>query len=365
MATEKGYHRPGRTTLALCAALACAACAWRAQTPASQPATAYVSSETGGIAVIDLGRLEIARTLDTGGKGPRGIGISADGRYLLAANKGTSDLSVIDARDGQLVRRIPIGKNPEFVRVSGGQAFVTYEPGERNGPPGAEPAPEAGKPAKAGDGAPVPAEIAVIDLKDWRVTRAIPSGLETEGIEFSPDARLLLVTNEGDDTVSVYERASGRRLNLLKTPPGSRPRGIKVSPDGRRYIVTLESANAFLVLDAADYRILRTVPTRAGPYGVAFDRAGERLFVAASRADTIQVFDAGSYENIANIATGKRCWHFSFTPDDARLLIACGRSNAVYVVDARSYQPLREIAGVALTWGIVTFPKSPGTLDAP
>ncbi|MGT2429539.1 YncE family protein [Cupriavidus basilensis] len=264
---KKGYRRPGRTTLALCAALACAACAWRAQTPASQPATAYVSSETGGIAVIDLGRLEIARTLDTGGKGPRGIGISADGRYLLAANKGTSDLSVIDTRDGQLVRRIPIGKNPEFVRVSGGQAFVTYEPGERNGPPGAEPAPAAGKPAQARDGAPVPAEIAVIDLKDWRVTRAIPSGLETEGIEFSPDARLLLVTNEGDDTVSVYERASGRRLNLLKTPPGSRPRGIKVSPDGRRYIVTLESANAFLVLDAADYRVLRTVPTRAGPTG--------------------------------------------------------------------------------------------------
>jgi YVTN family beta-propeller protein len=351
--------------LALCAALACAACAPGWQTRGTQAATAYVSSESGGIVVIDLDRLEITRTLDTGGKGPRGIGISADGRYLFAANKVTGDLSVIDTRDGQLVKRIPIGKNPEFVRVSGGQAFVTYEPGERTAPSGGAPAADAGKPGKAGDDVPVPAEIAVIDLKDWRVTRAIPSGLETEGIEFSPDARLLLVTNEGDDTVSVYDRASGRRLDLLKTPPGSRPRGIKVSPDGLRYIVTLESANAFLVLDATDYRVLRTVPTRSGPYGVAFDRAGKRLFVAASRADTIQVFDAHSYENLANIATGKRCWHFSFTPDDARLLIACGRSNAVYVVDARTYQPLREVDGVALNWGIVTYPRSPGTLDAP
>ena len=350
MATRQGGGQPGRTMLALCAALACAACAPGSAPRGAQAAVAYVSSESGGIAVIDLDRLEITSTLDTGGKGPRGIAISADGRYLLAANKGTGDLTVIGTRDGQLVKRIPIGKNPEFVRVSGGQAVVTYEPGE---------------PGKAGDDAPVPAQIAVIDLKDWRVTRAIPSGLETEGIEFSPDARLLLVTNEGDDTVSVYERASGRRLNLIKTPPGSRPRGIKVSPDGQRYIVTLESANAFLVLDAADYHILRTVPTRSGPYGAAFDRAGKRLFVAASRADTIQVFDADSDENIANIATGKRCWHFSFTPDDARLLIACGRSNAVYVVDARTYQPLREVAGVALSWGVVTYPKSPGTLDAP
>ncbi|MCP3021178.1 beta-propeller fold lactonase family protein [Cupriavidus basilensis] len=350
MATRQGNGQSGRIMLALCAALACAACAPGPAPRGAQAAKAYVSSESGGIAVIDLDRLDITSTLDTGGKGPRGIAISTDGRYLLAANKGTGDLTVIDTRDGQLAKRIPIGKNPEFVRVSGGQAFVTYEPGE---------------PGKAGDDAPVPAQIAVIDLKDWRVTRAIPSGLETEGIEFSPDARLLLVTNEGDDTVSVYERASGRRLNLIKTPPGSRPRGIKVSPDGQRYIVTLESASAFLVLDAADYHILRTVPTRSGPYGAAFDRAGKRLFVAASRADTIQVFDAGSYENIANIATGKRCWHFSFTPDDTRLLIACGRSNAVYVVDARTYQPLREVAGVALSWGIVTYPKSPGTLDAP
>ncbi|MDF3838000.1 beta-propeller fold lactonase family protein [Cupriavidus basilensis] len=358
MAARWTGGKPGLAILACCAGLACAAV-----TTGLRAATAYVSSESGGIAVIDLDRLEVTRTLDPGGKGPRGLAISADGKYLLTANKATGDLSVIDTRDGQVLRRVPIGKNPEFVRVSGGQAFVTYEPGERTGAPGA--APDAPVQPKAGDDAPVPAEIAVIDLAQWRVTRAIPSGLETEGIEFSPDGRRLLVTNEGDDTISVYERASGRRVGLLKAPPGSRPRGIKVSPDGRRYIVTLESGNAFIVLDAGDYRILQTVPTRNGPYGVAFDRAGKRLFIAASRADTLQVFDANSYQNIADIPTGKRCWHFSFTPDDTRLLLACGRSNAVYVVDAQTYRPVRQFDGLALSWGVVTYPKSAGTLDAP
>ncbi|PMX97397.1 hypothetical protein, partial [Pseudomonas sp. GW460-13] len=85
----------------------------------------------------------------------------------------------------------------------------------------------------------------------------------------------------------VYENDSGRQVKLLPMPAGSRPRGIKASPDGNRYVVTLESANAFVVLDATNFRVLRTVPTRTGPYGVAFDRAGERLFVAASRADTL------------------------------------------------------------------------------
>ncbi|MCY0858229.1 beta-propeller fold lactonase family protein [Cupriavidus sp. D39] len=351
MAAMGSSRKRGVAMLALCVGLG--------GTVSLRAATAYVTSESGGVAVIDLDRLEVTRMLDPGGKGPRGLALTADGKYLLTANKATGDLSVIDTRDGQVIKRLPIGQNPEFVRVSGGQAFVTYEPGERAGTAGAP------KPSKAGDDAPAPAEIAVIDLAQWRIARAIPSGLETEGIEFSPDGRQLLVTNEGDDTISVYARASGQRIRLLNAPQGSRPRGIKVSPDGRRYIVTLESSNSFLVLDAADYRVLQTVPTRTGPYGVAFDRAGKRLFIAASRADTLQVFDANNYENIANIDIGKRCWHFSFTPDDARLLIACGRSNAVLVVDAQTYQPVRRLDGIALNWGIVTYPKSAGTLDAP
>lgn len=331
-------------------------------TPAAGAATAYVSSEQAGIAVIDLDRLEVTHTWATGGKGARGLGISADGAHLLAANRDTGDLSVIDARSGKVLRRVPIGKNPEFVRVLGDEAFVTYEPAERPRGPSAS-APSA-PPGKAEADAEPPAEIAVVDLRTWQVKRVIPSGRETEGIEFSPDGRLLLVTNEGDDTVTVYERASGKRLRLIRMPEGSRPRGIKISPDGRQYVVTLEETNALLVLDAGDYRVLRTVPTRKGPYGVAFDRAGKRLFVAASRADTLQVFDANTYESLADIAVGKRCWHFSFTPDDARLLVACGRSNTVYVLDAQNYQVVRQIEGIGLNWGVVSYPKSAGSIDA-
>lgn len=327
-------------------------------------AQAYVSTEGGGIAVIDLERMERLPGPSTAGKGPRGLALTTDGKFLLAANKETGDMSVIDVAAGKEVKRVPIGQNPEFVRVAGDQAFVTFEPGERPGPPGkpAAPAKDAGK---HDDDKPLPAEIAVLDLRTWRVTRTVRSGLETEGIEFSRDGRLMLVTNEGDDTVTVYDKASGRQLQQLHMPAGSRPRGIRASPDGSRYVVTLESANAFAVLAADDYRVLRTVPTRTGPYGVTFDRSGARLFVAASRADTLQVFDGQSYAPVADIAVGKRCWHFTFTPDDARLLVACGRSNAVQVFDARTYQPVQQIDGLPLAWGIVTYPKSIGTIDAP
>jgi len=77
------------------------------------------------------------------------------------------------------------------------------------------------------------------------------------------------------------------------------------------------------------------------------------------------VFSADSLQLLAEVPTGKRCWHFTFTPDDSRILLACGRSNNVVVIDANSYKPVQTIEGFKLPWGIVTYPRSYGSLGLP
>jgi len=333
---------------------------------------AYVSSETGGVGVIDLDQMTIARTFAVGDDGPRGLSLTDDGKRLLVANKKTADLSEIDTATGKVVRRVKIGQNPEFVRVYRGYAYVTYEPGENGGPPkGAE-----GPPGAAGasggaadhgkdddDANSPPAEIAIVDLKTLRVIRSVKSGHETEGVEFSADGKELLVTNEGDDTVSVYHVVTGKPMRGIKLDHGSRPRGIKRSPDGKQYVVTLENTNKFVVLDARSLKPVKTVDTKMGPYGVAFDPSGKHLLVAAARGKTLQVFDATSYDHVSDVPVGQRCWHFSFTPDGSKVLLACGRSNAVYVLDASSYQTVKQIEGLPLPWGVVTYPRSSGSIE--
>lgn len=335
--------------------------------------TAYVTSETAGVGVIDLDQMTLAKTFSFGDDGPRGLSLTADGRRLLLANKKPGDLSEVDTATGKVLRRVKIGKNPEFVRVYGSYAYVTYEPGENGGPPaGAPSAPGAsgadkGGPPGAGkddDNAnEPPAEIAIVDLKNLRVIRSVKSGHETEGVEFSGDGREMLVTNEGDDTVSVYHVGTGAPLRTLKLDHGSRPRGIKRSPDGKQYVVTLENTNKFVVLDARSFKVIKTVDTQLGPYGVAFDPAGKRLMVAAARGKVLQVFDAKSFDHVTDVPVGQRCWHFSFTPDGSKVMLACGRSNAVYVLDATSYQPIKQIEGLPLAWGIVTYPRSAGSIE--
>jgi YVTN family beta-propeller protein len=348
-----------RTALAACALLVAGGAV--AATP-----VAYVTSEKSGVGVIDLDKMTLEKTFSIAGSGPRGLSLTPDGTRLIVADKNTGDLAAIDTATGKVVKRVKIGKNPEYVRVHGGYAYVTYEPGESGGPPGEAQQKTSGKPGPDDDDAnKPPAEIAMVDLNDWRVVRSVTSGHETEGVEFSRHGNEMLVTNEGDDTVSVYDAKTGNHIKTIKLQAGGRPRGIKASPDGKRYVVTLESLSKLVVLDAGDLKVLKTVDTKLGPYGVAFGPDGHRLFVAASRDKTLQVFDGKTYEHVADIPIGQRCWHFSFTPDGSKLLLACGRSDAVYVVDANTYAPIKQIGNLPLAWGIVTYPPSDGTIESP
>jgi YVTN family beta-propeller protein len=321
---------------------------------------AYVTNQGGGVTVLNARTFKPLAEIAVG-KDPRGLAVTPDGRWLLTANQGSADVSVVDTGTRKEVKRIPVGRNVEFMRMSpdGRRAFVTYEPSSEGGPPGKN------APSHKPDDDEAPAEVAVIDVGQWAVVGRIRAARETEAIEFSPDGKRLLVANEGDDTVGVYNLATLEKMQSIDVSPfGNRPRGIKIAPDGKTYVVTLENSNNLLLLDAA-LKPVKTIPTERGPYGVAFDRAGRYLWVAASRADQLQVFDVRTFAPVGAIPVGKRCWHFSFTPDDRALLLACGRSNSVQVIDAGRREVAETLQGYKLPWGVVTFPSSVGSLDAP
>ena len=320
---------------------------------------AYVTNQDGDVTVIDLATMESVGTIDIQAKGPRGIGITPDGKWLVTANKDDDNISIIDTATSALVKQVAIGKNPEFVRVRGYIAYVTYEPSPTTG--GAQKPTEPA--AKDDNDDKLPGHIAIVDLKKGKVIKDIVGKPETEGLEFSKDGKKLVVTNESDDSITVHDLKTGK---LLKNVPvgdfGKRPRGIKAAPDGKLYISTLEFGNNFIVLDK-NFKHVKTVTTPEAPYGVSFDNKGEKLYVASSKGQRMTVFDTKTWEEIKQIETGKRCWHFSFTPDDKNLLLACGKSDEILVIDTDTLEVTKHIEDKQLPWGIVTYPKSMGSLD--
>jgi YVTN family beta-propeller protein len=331
------------------------------QSPKAPANVAYVSEEEGGISVIDLSTLKVIRRVGPSDLSPRGLAVTFDGKYLITSNKNARDVAVFSTPDLNLLKRIPIGEGPEFIKINpaGDRFFATCEPSSQGGPPGAAKADD------ADDENGPPAQIASFHIGDWVPGPVSTAGQETEGIEFSRDGKLMLVANESQETIGIFDEATGRHLRDVDLKAyGIRPRGLKVSPQGNEYAVTMESSGTLLTMDP-NFKVIKSVPTAAKPYGVAFDRAGKRIFVLAAQAGKLQVFSADSLQLLAEAPTGKRCWHFTFTPDDSKILLACGRSNNVVVIDANSYKPVGTIEGFKQPWGIVTYPRSYGSLGLP
>ena len=104
----------------------------------------------------------------------------------------------------RLVKRMLIGDNPEFVKINptGDRLFATFEPSSEGGPPGAAKAERNGDDENG-----PPAQIASFHIGDWGAGPVSIAGQETEGSEFSRDAKLMLVANESQETMPDLRRA--------------------------------------------------------------------------------------------------------------------------------------------------------------
>lgn len=97
---------------------------------------AYVSEEDGAISVLDLKTLSVFRRVQPQDVAPRGLAVTADGRYLITSNKNTKDAAVFSTPELRLVRRLDLGSSPEFLKLnpSGDRIFATFEPSSAGGP---------------------------------------------------------------------------------------------------------------------------------------------------------------------------------------------------------------------------------------
>lgn len=82
-------------------------------------------------------------------------------------------------------------------------------------------------------------------------------------MEFSPDGRSLLVANEAQDNIGVFDQATGAHLRDIDLKPyGIRPRGVGVSPLENGYAVTMEASETLLTMDT-NFKVRRS-RSRAG-----------------------------------------------------------------------------------------------------
>ena len=243
---------------------------------------------------------------------------------LIVLNKSDNTASILDAKTGAARATVPVGKAPHEVEaLADGKTAAVSNYGTRE---------EAGRTLTLidiGKGAP----IATIEL---------PEGARPHGLKALSDGRLL-VTAEGLKELLVVD-PNTRRVVLRIPTARETSHMVAASPDARRAYVANIGSGSVTVVDIAQGKVIKDVPTGEGAEGIAITPDGREVWVTNRGADTVSILDTKSLAITATLKVPQFPIRVKITPDGKRALVSCARSGDVAVFDTAARREIRRIA---------------------
>jgi YVTN family beta-propeller protein len=254
---------------------------------------AYVSNVKGkSVSVVDLDSYRILRTIRSPVLDyPHGLGVTADGRWVLLTSEGSHRLVLIDARRGVIARAVTTsqsGSHLVALTEQGRRAFIANRGSDT---------------------------VTLMSLPDLKVRRNIKVGKGPEGIAAAPNGRFVAVALQGSAQVALLDGGSGDLVATL--PVGQTP--IRVAFAGRSFtaVVSNRDSNDVTVVDLLARRVLATVPVGRRPGGVVVNPSGTRAYVANNNSNSVSVIALPGYQVQAEIKTGTLPDGIAFVPPRA------------------------------------------------
>ena len=224
---------------------------------------AYVADYGGGaapgntITVVDLEKMEVARTLDLGEyTRPHGLDVTADGKSLYVTCEGAKALLRIALPDEEIAWAVKTDQDVSHmvaVTADGKKAYV----------------------ANIGSGS-----VTVVDTEKQEVVKTLKLMAGTEGIDVSPDGKQVWLSNRSAGTVSVVDTEKDEVIDTLAC--AGFPLRVKFTPDGKQVLVSCAKAGVVAVFDAATRKGIARIDVGTVPIGLQPLPGSKKFFVACS-----------------------------------------------------------------------------------
>ena len=182
-------------------------------------------------------------------------------------------------------------------------------------------------------------------------------GVSIVGVAFAPDGRTLATTNE--KTVRIWDVATGK---TLRTVTDDSAWGVAFAPDGRTIAAT--NWDKVRIWDVATGRIMHILTGHTGNvFGVAYSPDG-RTLATASTDKTVRIWDAATGKTL-RILTGHTAWveGLAYAPD-GRTLATISWDKTVRIWDAATGKTLRTFTAAGSDTGGIAFAPDGHTLAA-
>lgn len=234
--------------------LSCAAFPASAYADGGAPNLAYVAGSGPGISVIDISQKKVTSTFPLAGN-PRSVYLSLDGRFLYVTQPALNQVSVLAAKNGQLVCTAHVAGNP---------SLLSYDP-------------QTNSLFAAGNQA---TSISDIDLSNCAVLHTFQAsapvyGMAVVNLASGTQNNQLWVSN--GNNVTVYDVKTGSKLATIALPGSARYLCV---PNGLWVYVSTEQGSLYAI-GLSTHQILPLLS--GGQFGTMdFDETTGQLYVPDS-----------------------------------------------------------------------------------
>jgi YVTN family beta-propeller protein len=241
-----------------------------------------------GVAAVDTTTMKVTRVFEAGSD-PEQFDLAADGR-LYVANEDSATATVLDTKTGKIVSRIPVGKEPEGVRVSpdGKYTLITNESDN---------------------------SVSIIDNKTLKQVKHVIVGKRPRDAAFTPDGRIAYISGEFDNALYRIRVPEGEPVErILQLGTNDRPMAVKLDSKRNRLYASTGRGGKIVVLDVSGTpKQVGEVKVGSRPWGFALTADGKFLYTANGPSNDVSVVDTATLKVIKTIPAGGSPWGVAVT----------------------------------------------------
>ncbi len=182
------------------------------------------------------------------------------------------------------------------------------------------------------------ANISMIDPKNWKEIKRIPTGKEPHHLYLTPDSKSLIVANALGDSLTFIEPKTGDIQRIVRGILD--PYHLRFSPDMKWFVVAGNRLNHVDVYSwnaaIGDLKLIKRIPTAQTPSHMTIDSKSTTVYVTMQDSDELVAIDLATQTVKWRMPTGASPADVYSTPDDKYLLVGLTGGDSVEVFEKKS-----------------------------
>ncbi|OLY95726.1 hypothetical protein BOQ04_07155 [Polynucleobacter sphagniphilus] len=274
-------------------------------------------------------------------------------KVAVVLNSGDASVSLIDMPSREVVKTIPVGKEPHHLMMTPDQKTLLIANAAGN-------------------------DVVLMNPVSGELTGRIPNIIDPYQVGYSPNHKWFVANGNRLNRVDIYA-ADGTSLKLAKSIKLKKtPSHIAFTSDSKLGFVTLQDSSELAAIDLETQTVVWKIPTGHVPAGLWMTPGDQYLLIGITGEDNVQVIDWKNQKEVKRIFTGKGAHNFRPLGDKKHVFVGNRIASTISLINMQTLQKEAEITGLPAgpddmeitpdgktMWVTFRFAKKVGVIDIP